>query len=62
MNDPMAVSDLASSRDDVMASEAAAHAFCAKAWHLEYVLRREASAEVSQRRAEGTVRHALAGR
>lgn len=47
----------ASPADDVLVSEAANYAFCAKAWHLEYVLRRSASTEAAQRRAEGTRSH-----
>lgn len=47
----------ASAQDDVLASEAATYAFCAKAWHLEYVLGRLPAAEVVQRRSEGTKQH-----
>lgn len=43
--------------DDVTASEVAAYAYCAKAWHLERVLNRSADAEGQRRRAEGTERH-----
>ena len=47
----------ASARDDVLASEAATYAFCAKAWHLEHALRRPASDAAVQRRYEGTALH-----
>ena len=47
----------ASAEDDVLASEAATYAFCAKAWHLEHALRRQPSNETVQRRSEGTARH-----
>lgn len=47
----------ASAQDDVLASEAATYAFCAKAWHLEYVLCRLPAAGVVQRRSEGTKKH-----
>ena len=44
-------------RDDVLASEAATYAFCAKAWHLEHALRRPPSEKAVHRRSEGTARH-----
>ncbi len=44
-------------RDDVLASEAATYAFCAKAWHLEHALRRPPSEEAGHRRSEGAVLH-----
>ena len=44
-------------RDDVVASEAATYAFCAKAWHLEHALRRPPSEKAIHRRSEGTSRH-----
>ena len=47
----------ASARDDVLASEAATYAFCAKAWHLEHALRRQPSDATIQRRSEGTALH-----
>ena len=43
--------------DDVTASEVAAYAYCAKAWHLERVLHRSADAEGQRRRSEGVERH-----
>lgn len=43
--------------DDVTVSEAAAYAFCAKAWHLEHVLWKAASPRAAQRRARGVRRH-----
>ena len=43
--------------DDVLASELATYAFCAKAWHLEHRLRRPVSSEASERRLEGITRH-----
>jgi hypothetical protein len=47
----------ASAKDDVLASEAATYAFCAKAWHLEHALRRSPSNAAVQRRSEGTALH-----
>lgn len=44
-------------KDDVLVSEAATYAFCAKAWHLEHALTRPASDETVRRRSEGTARH-----
>ena len=44
-------------KDDVLASEAATYAYCAKAWHLEYALHRAASENAVERRAEGAARH-----
>ena len=46
-----------SARGDVLASEAATYAFCAKAWHLEHALRRPPSDATVQRRSEGTALH-----
>lgn len=43
--------------DDVTASELAAYAYCAKAWHLERVVGVEASAEAARRRDVGTAGH-----
>ena len=43
--------------DDVTASEAAAYAFCAKAWHLEHVLGKAPSQRATERRARGVERH-----
>jgi hypothetical protein len=47
----------ASTNDDVLASEAATYAFCAKAWHLEHVLQRPVAKQVAERRATGTALH-----
>ena len=44
-------------KDDVLASEAATYAFCAKAWHLEHALHRPPSAESVHRRSKGTALH-----
>lgn len=44
-------------KDDVLASEAATYTFCAKAWHLEHVLRRPASAGAAGRRSAGMITH-----
>ena len=46
---------------DVTASEVAAYAFCAKAWHLERVLGERASREAGRVRAAGISRHARHG-
>jgi hypothetical protein len=43
--------------DDVTASELAAFAYCAKAWHLERVLGVQASAQASKRRDDGVTGH-----
>jgi hypothetical protein len=43
--------------EDVTASEVAAYAYCAKAWHLERVLHRSPETEGQRRRAEGVERH-----
>lgn len=51
--------------DDVTASELAAFAYCAKAWHLERVLRVQPSMSVARRREAGVhghVRHGVAVR
>ena len=53
--------DLHSRRVDVSASEAASYVFCAKAWHLEYVLRATPSAAGYERRAAGVEAHAEHG-
>lgn len=39
------------------ASEIGAYAYCAKAWHLERVLRAAPSGDAVRRRAAGVVRH-----
>ena len=43
--------------DDVTASEVAAYAYCAKAWHLDRVLHRPADAQGQRRRTEGIEQH-----
>ena len=43
--------------EDVTASEIAAHAYCAKSWHLERVLGVQASAQAAQRRSNGVAGH-----
>jgi hypothetical protein len=43
--------------DDVTASEVAAYAYCAKAWHLERVLHRSAGTDAQRLRTEGAERH-----
>ena len=43
--------------DDVTASEVAAYAYCAKAWHLERVLHRSVGTKEQRLRAEGVERH-----
>jgi hypothetical protein len=48
-------------RSDVSASEVANYVFCSKAWHLEQVLGRAASADAGQRRAVGVAAHAVHG-
>ena len=47
---------------DVTASEAASYAYCAKAWHLEYVLGKQVSRSASAGRDAGTEAHFLHGR
>lgn len=46
-----------SSAGDVTASETATYAFCAKAWHLERVLRQPVARQALHRRAIGTALH-----
>lgn len=43
--------------DDVTASEIAAFAYCAKAWHLERVVGAPPSAVAARTRAAGTTHH-----
>ena len=43
--------------EDVTASEVAAYAYCAKAWHLERVLHRPVGAEAQRWRTEGVEHH-----
>jgi hypothetical protein len=45
------------SDDDVTASEVAAYAYCAKAWHLERVLGKPVDGSATSRRAAGVDRH-----
>src|SRR5436190_16068281 len=47
---------------DVTASEIACYSYCAKAWHLEHVLRLKPSRETAERRDAGISDHALHGR
>src|SRR3982751_1784678 len=47
--------------DDVTASEIAAFAYCAKAWHLERVIGAPASVASARRRHAGTTHHARHG-
>lgn len=47
--------------DDVTASEAASYAFCAKAWHLERVVKSAPPADVVRRREDGAGRHEADG-
>ena len=62
MDDEVAVPDLpVAEREDVLASEAATYAFCAKAWHLEYAMRKSPSTAAVERRSEGTTRHETHG-
>ena len=56
-NEPSIPGRVASPNDDVLASEAATYAFCAKAWHLEHSLRRSSTAEAVRRRSKGTALH-----
>lgn len=43
--------------DDVTASEAASYAYCARAWHLEYVLGKRPSRGASAVREAGSSAH-----
>jgi hypothetical protein len=47
--------------DEVTASEVAAYAYCAKAWHLEYVLGYRPSGDALRHRAAGEEHHAAHG-
>ena len=49
------------SRTDVTASEVASYAYCAKAWHLRYVLRREPSGQAVAHQQAGVVSHEIHG-
>ena len=46
---------------DVTASEVASYAYCAKAWHLRYVLRREPSGQAVAHQQAGVVSHEIHG-
>ena len=48
--------------EDVTASEVACYAYCAKAWHLEHVLRLSPPGEVANRRELGVTDHEGHGR
>ena len=47
--------------EDVTASEVAAYTYCAKAWHLESVLRRPVDSATTSRRISGADRHLAHG-
>ena len=47
--------------DDVTANEAASYAFCAKAWHLERVVKSAPPADVVRRREDGAGMHEADG-
>ena len=47
---------------DVTASEIASFAYCAKAWHLQYVRRVGSTDEVDERRVQGVRKHEQHGR
>ena len=49
------------SHTDVTASEVASYAYCAKAWHLRYVLRREPSGQAIAHQQAGVVSHEIHG-
>ena len=46
---------------DVTASEVASYAYCAKAWHLRYVLGKEPSRQASTYQEAGVAAHDLHG-
>jgi len=48
--------------EDVTASEIACFAYCAKAWHLQYVLRQQPTIDVTERRERGVLHHEAHGR
>ncbi len=50
------------SHTDVTASEVASYAYCAKAWHLRYVMEREPSRQATVRQEAGIVAHEIHGR
>jgi hypothetical protein len=47
--------------EDVTASEVAAYAYCAKAWHLESVLRKPVDSATASRRISGADLHLAHG-
>lgn len=49
------------SHTDVTASEVASYAYCAKAWHLRHVLRREPSGKAFAQQEAGVVAHEIHG-
>ena len=49
------------SHADVTASEVASYAYCAKAWHLRHVLRREPSGQAVAHQHAGVVSHEIHG-
>ena len=49
------------SHADVTASEVASYAYCAKAWHLRYVMEREPSRVASVHQEAGVVAHEVHG-
>ena len=48
--------------EDVTASEVASYGYCAKAWHLEHVLRLAPPGEIATRRELGLTDHEAHGR
>jgi hypothetical protein len=48
--------------EDVTATEVACYAYCAKAWHLEHVLRLAPPGEIANRRELGVTDHEAHGR
>lgn len=49
------------SQGDVTASEVANYAYCARAWHLRYVLRRAPSGQPFAQQEAGVVAHQIHG-
>src|SRR5438552_16515099 len=49
------------SHTDVTATEVASYAYCAKSWHLRYVMEREPSRVASVRQEAGVVAHETHG-
>jgi hypothetical protein len=65
-SEPARASRIASRReaaedDDVTASEVAAYAYCAKAWHLENVVKRPPDSDAGERREVGVAHHEAQG-